>query len=209
MASSSGIGVSNIFYLFLNSTDNLNDFLLTLNSHNPDLKFTLELGKDTINFLDLTLTFLKSLDKFHIKFDIYRKPTFTGSTIPGNSFHASSQIHAAYHNMIHGLINILLGKGNFNKKVSTISQNSISQNSTSSDCVMQKGTSTSERNCSTIEHNWSTIDSRCFEPKIRNGGLSSKNHPLVIENRGGYNKLQHNWAQLIPVVSNPKFGMGG
>ena len=50
---------------------------------------------------------------------------------------------------------------------------------------MKKGAGTRERNCSPVEHNWSTIDSRRFEPEIRDGGLSSENHPQVIEKNGG------------------------
>ena len=42
---------------------------------------------------------------------------------------------------------------------------------------MKEEAGTSERNCSTVEHDWSTIDYRCFEPEIRNGGLCSENHP--------------------------------
>jgi len=54
------------------------------------------------------------------------------------------------------------------------------------------------KNCSTVEHNWSTIDSRWSNPKFAMKGWVPTATPLVIEKRGGYNwkKLQHNWEQL-------------
>jgi len=73
----------------------LNDLFLDLNSRNSNLKFTLELGLNSIHFLDLTIFFVERNDEFHTKFNVYRKPTFTGLTIPGDSFHPVSQKLAA------------------------------------------------------------------------------------------------------------------
>jgi len=68
---------------------------------------------------------------------------------------------------------------------------------------------------STIEHNWSTIDSRCFESGIRNEGRglsfktpppdNGKKRPVQLEKIAA--QLSTIGAQLIPVVSNPKFSM--
>jgi len=83
--------------------------------------------------------------------------------------------------------------------------------STSSDCVMKNGAGTSERNCSTIDHNWSTIDSRCFEREIRYGGLSSKNHLPCNWKRGRVQlrkitaQLEHNWFPLFR-IRNSEWG---
>jgi len=52
----------------------LNDLLLNFNSYHPRLKFTMEIGGNSLNFLDLTI--IKKDD--HVIFDWFHKSTFSG-----------------------------------------------------------------------------------------------------------------------------------
>jgi len=61
----------------------LNDLLFQFNSYHPRLKFTLEIGGNSLNFLDLTL--IKK--EFHLTFDWFQKPTFSGRYLNYSSQH--------------------------------------------------------------------------------------------------------------------------
>jgi len=64
----------------------LNDLLDQFNSYHPRLKFTIEIGGDVINFLDLTL--IKRDGK--LMFSWYQKPTFSGRFLNFHSYHSFS-----------------------------------------------------------------------------------------------------------------------
>jgi len=61
----------------------LNTLLSKFNSFHPRLKFTLEIGGDTLNFLDLTI--IKKDGR--LIFNWYRKPTFSGRFLNFHSHH--------------------------------------------------------------------------------------------------------------------------
>jgi len=61
----------------------LNNLLTKFNSFHPRLKFTLEVGGDVLNFLDLTL--IKKEGR--LIFNWYRKPTFSGRFLNFHSHH--------------------------------------------------------------------------------------------------------------------------
>jgi len=56
--------------------DSVNDILKTFNSFHPRLQFTLEIGEDKLNFLDVTI--IKS--NANLEFDWSHKPTFSVDT---------------------------------------------------------------------------------------------------------------------------------
>jgi len=64
-------------------TSHLNTLLLKFNSFHPRLRFTLEIGGDVLNFLDLTI--IKKEGR--LIFNWYRKPTFSGRFLNFHSHH--------------------------------------------------------------------------------------------------------------------------
>lgn len=72
--------VDDVLCLWTGSPDLLDEFLIFLNSLYPSIRFTLEVGGQSINFLDLTI----SLHEGKHDFEIYRKPTYTDIVINGN-----------------------------------------------------------------------------------------------------------------------------
>ncbi|KYN19273.1 hypothetical protein ALC57_08450 [Trachymyrmex cornetzi] len=95
--------------LIINSLD-YKEILDAFNSYHPRLKFTMEEGGDSINFLDVTLM----KEGNHIINDWYRKPTFSGRFLNYYSCHPLSQKIGT----IFGLIDriILLSHPKFHKK---------------------------------------------------------------------------------------------
>jgi len=65
----------------------LNDLLHKFNSYHPRLKFTLEIGDNSLNFLDLTLIKQEN----HLIFDWFQKPTFSGRFLNYFSQHPFTQ----------------------------------------------------------------------------------------------------------------------
>jgi len=63
------------------------ELLDTFNSFHPRLKFTIEIGGNKLDFLDVTVYNENNL----LEFDIYRKPTFSGRTLNFHSKHPLSQ----------------------------------------------------------------------------------------------------------------------
>jgi len=68
-------------------SDSVNDIVNTFNSFHPRLQFTLEVGGDSLNFLDVTIVKLNG----NLEFDWFHKPTFSGRYLNYNSQHALSQ----------------------------------------------------------------------------------------------------------------------
>ena len=96
--------VDDILCLWNGTTSQLHEFRSLLNSLYPSIKFTLEIGGNQINFLDLEIPVL---DGKH-SFGIYRKPTTTDVLICGDSYHPFPHKNAAIHNMIHRLLYVPL-----------------------------------------------------------------------------------------------------
>lgn len=95
----------------------LTSFITYMNKIHEKIKFTLEKEIDqSLNFLDLTIT--RNNEKHDFK--IYRKPTYTDTTIHATSNHTKSHKHAAFHAMIHRLVNTPLNKQNYNQELKTI-----------------------------------------------------------------------------------------
>jgi hypothetical protein len=86
----------------------LHQFLKHLNSVDQSIEYTLEIGGKTINFLDLTLTLYKHLNELRLKFDIYRKPNYTGISIHNDSLHPVQHKLAIVTSAIHWLVHLPL-----------------------------------------------------------------------------------------------------
>ena len=94
----------------------LGEFLEYLNKIYPSIKFTLEIGGSSINFLDLNIS---NRDGNH-DFTIFRKHTATDTLIHGSSFCPFSHKMAAFNSYIHRLTSIPLSQPAFNKELATI-----------------------------------------------------------------------------------------
>ncbi|XP_018364761.1 PREDICTED: uncharacterized protein LOC108762315 [Trachymyrmex cornetzi] len=108
--------------LLITESSDYSEILDTFNDYHPRLKFTMEEGGDTINFLDVTLI----KEGRHIITDWYRKTTFSGRFLNFYSCHPISQKVGT----ILGLIDkvILLShprfhRENFNKIISILLKN--------------------------------------------------------------------------------------
>jgi len=108
--------VHDVLCLWTGSTGELNHFLTFINSLYPTIQFTLEIGGQKINFLDLTI----ELQNGRHCFDIFPKPTHTDTLISGSSYHPVAHKHAAFLSMIHRLLSVPLSTTNFRNEVSTI-----------------------------------------------------------------------------------------
>uniref|UniRef100_A0A8C5P7I8 Reverse transcriptase domain-containing protein n=1 Tax=Leptobrachium leishanense TaxID=445787 RepID=A0A8C5P7I8_9ANUR len=76
--------IDDIFILWDGSRDSFIDFVNKLNQNDLNLKFTFEIQKHTINFLDVSIN--KSLDG-QIMTTLYRKETATNNLLNWESFH--------------------------------------------------------------------------------------------------------------------------
>jgi hypothetical protein len=91
--------------------NNLIEFtLLTFNSFHPRLQFTIEIGGDTINFLDNTIIKRNNV----LEFDWYHKPTFSGRYLNFLSAHPLSQKRGTIMEMVDRAF--LLSDPHFHKK---------------------------------------------------------------------------------------------
>ena len=91
----------------------LGEFLVYLNSQYPSIKFTLEVGNSSINFLDLAISIE---DGSHV-FGIYGKNTSTDTLVHGSSFCPIAHKFAAFNSLIHRLTQIPLSREAFHKEV--------------------------------------------------------------------------------------------
>lgn len=101
--------VDDIICVWDGTEPDLSGFFDELNAYHPSMDFTLEVGDDEINFLDLKLR-LKEVNS-HQKastFNIHRKEGFTGVSINGSSLHPQSHKLATVNAAIHRLISLPL-----------------------------------------------------------------------------------------------------
>lgn len=115
--------VDDVFAIFDKSQD-LNLFVQNLNSFFPTIKFTFEVqSENKLPFLDILL--INDPTSNFLSFDIYRKPTHTNRYILNESYHPPSQKRAAFHSMIHRLINTPLSEENYKKELNYIKDTAI------------------------------------------------------------------------------------
>lgn len=111
--------VDDVFVCFDGSNRQLNNFVEHINSLNPKIQFSTENElEDTLCFLDLKIKKMGN----SLVFDVYRKPTFTDTTIPVDSLHHPAQKMAAFNSMIHRALSLPLSQANLKKEIETITQ---------------------------------------------------------------------------------------
>jgi hypothetical protein len=108
--------VDDVLCCWTGTTRQLEHFFTYINSRNNNIKFTMELGNKSINYLDLNIQLIEGK---HV-FDIYRKPTSTDVIIPADSCHPPQHKTAAFHSLINRLTKIPLSEHNYNKEWKTI-----------------------------------------------------------------------------------------
>lgn len=97
----------------------LRSFLTLLNSVHPNIKFTHETEENKqLAFLDLKLDRAEN----NIRYNIFRKSTTTDRFIPSDSHHCHSHKQAAFHAMIHRLVNIPLSPDYYREEENKIKQ---------------------------------------------------------------------------------------
>lgn len=86
-----------------------------LNNYHPKIKFTFE--KESNNSLPFLDVLISKTNDDGISFSIFRKPTSTERFITSDSHHSGSNQKAAFHSMIHRLLNIPMNEANFNNEL--------------------------------------------------------------------------------------------
>ncbi|XP_045482952.1 uncharacterized protein LOC123686796 [Harmonia axyridis] len=104
--------VDDIFIIFTGGTDLIWVLLELFNSLHKNIHFTLEIGFNQINFLDLTLT----LEEDRISVDVYRKESQTVAIINESSNHPAYHKFSALNTYLHRLLSLPLSRGNFEKE---------------------------------------------------------------------------------------------
>ena len=108
--------VDNICCLWDGDGAQLDEFVASSDSCYPSIKFTVEYGGDSINFLDIRI----SIKNGRHAFGIFRKSICTDITVHGSSFCLLNHKHAAFHAVIHRLISIPLSPAGFHEEEDTI-----------------------------------------------------------------------------------------
>ncbi|XP_045779584.1 uncharacterized protein LOC123877124 [Maniola jurtina] len=109
--------VDDIIICWTGTDEQLDTFVKNLNKIHPKIKFKSELELDnSISFLDLTITRANNKHQF----GIFRKPTYTDTTIPASSCHPWQHKLAAFHSYVHRLLSIPLEKENYLKELKII-----------------------------------------------------------------------------------------
>ena len=86
--------VDDILIVWAGTNRQMDHFLTETNAMNENIKFTVEKGNNTINYLDLTITLARN----KVEYQIYQKPTHTDAVIPKDSFHRPKHKIAALQN---------------------------------------------------------------------------------------------------------------
>lgn len=122
--------VDDILCIWTGSEAALQAFHEALNLYHPKLKFSLEKGGDSINYLDLSISLEASLttNLLNLNFDIFRKSTYTGQSIHGDSMHHCTHKAAAFTAMAQRMVSLPLSSKNITKEKFIISEIARSNN---------------------------------------------------------------------------------
>lgn len=111
--------VDDIIICWTGTDRQLGIFISNLNKIHPKIKFKAEFEEqNSLTFLDLSITRVNNKHQF----EIYRKPTYTDTTIPSVSCHPWQHKLAAFHSFINRLMTIPLNKANYQKELKIIYQ---------------------------------------------------------------------------------------
>ena len=75
--------IDNVFFIWKEKEEELEEFLENLKNLHPGLKFTREKSKKSVNFLDVKVSFIDQ----HLKTDLYCNPTDCHQFLDFNSAH--------------------------------------------------------------------------------------------------------------------------
>ena len=75
--------IDNVFFIWTESEEKLEEFLENLKNLHTSLKFTSEKSKKSVNFLDVTVSFIDQ----NLKIDLYCNPTNCPQFLDFNSAH--------------------------------------------------------------------------------------------------------------------------
>ena len=75
--------IDNVFFIWTESEEKLEEFLENLKNLHTSLKFTSEKSKKSVNFLDVTVSLIDQ----HLKIDLYCNPTNCHQFLDFNSAH--------------------------------------------------------------------------------------------------------------------------
>ena len=112
--------VDDVLCVWHGSRTDLKLCLDRLNTICPSLQFTLEIGGQQINFLDLTISLKEYQNVLSPSFNIFRKSTFTGVAIHSSSLHPRAHKAAAVTSAIHRMVSIPLDADARKEETSTI-----------------------------------------------------------------------------------------
>jgi len=112
----------NIFCIWEVTTEELTEFLASMNQFHQNVKFIMELGGHKINFLDLTVSFHIHNRIFTPRSEIFRKNTFTGVSIHHDSYHPRQHKMTVLHAAIHRLLSIPLARKAYEHEVRHIEE---------------------------------------------------------------------------------------
>lgn len=115
--------VDDILIIWKGTTQDAMVFLDNINSMRENIKFEIEIGGETINFLDLTIYLNSSTS--HLEFKIYRKPTVTDTCIPNDSVHPHNHKMAAFRAYFWRLLEVPMSENNFKTELDIIFQIAI------------------------------------------------------------------------------------
>jgi len=110
--------VDDIFVVFSGSDKDIDNFLQFINSLHNRIKFTVEIGDNSINFLDLSILIISN----NFSFSIYRKSTCTNNIINYYSNCHLKNILAFFNTCFFRLFNIPLNDIKFQKEFNIILQ---------------------------------------------------------------------------------------
>jgi len=89
--------VDDIFCIWGGSDQELDFFLEEINLIEPHIQFTIERGDPSLNYIDLPIQLVSQGTSLTPRFEVYRKPTFTGVSIHNSSLHPRQHKMAAIH----------------------------------------------------------------------------------------------------------------
>ena len=100
--------IDDVFCIWCGPTCEAHLFLEELNNYDPSIRFTIEMGGNTISFLDLKISLVDHGNNLKMNFAIHRKESFSGVSIHRDSLHHPTHKMAAINAAIHRLTNLPL-----------------------------------------------------------------------------------------------------
>lgn len=180
----------------------IRQFLRALNSFHPNIKFTMEEENGgRLPFLDV-LAVRNENDE--IEFDVYRKPTTTERYITADSQHPLEHKLAAFHSMIHRLVNLPLSDERFDTEKQYILR--VAQVNGFSEGMIEN---LIRKKTNRVYQLQNTTHRRDYEPKLSRMVVATY-HPATNDKLGkalnnmGFAMANKTVPNLAKLLGNPK-----